>query len=93
MKEYNAAKKRVASSAASTIGREVGNLIGKSVGGSFGKKLGGNVGASLARNILGTFLKQDCDCIGLQNLKIVKKKFRNTKQKPAILLTLQVFNL
>ena len=57
MKEYNAAKKRVASSAASTIGREVGNLIGKSVGGSFGKKLGGNVGASLARNILGTFLK------------------------------------
>ena len=57
MKEYKAAKKRVASSAASTIGREVGNIIGKSVGGSFGKKLGGNVGASLARNILGTFLK------------------------------------
>lgn len=57
MKEFNAAKKRVASSAASTLGREVGNMIGKSVGGSFGKKLGGNVGASLARNILGTFLK------------------------------------
>ncbi len=50
-------RKQVASTAAGTIGRELGNAIGKSVGGSFGKKLGGNVGASLARNILGTFLK------------------------------------
>ena len=50
-------RKQVASTAAGTIGRELGNAIGKSVGGSFGKKLGGNVGASLARNILGTFMK------------------------------------
>ncbi len=56
-KKINQATKRVATSAANTIGREVGNAIGKSIGGSFGKKLGGNVGASLARNILGTFLK------------------------------------
>ena len=49
--------KRVASSAAGTIGREVGNTLGKSIGGSFGKRLGGNLGASLGRNILGTFLK------------------------------------
>lgn len=47
----------VASSAAGTIGREVGNTLGKSIGGSFGKKLGGNVGAQLGRSILGTFLK------------------------------------
>jgi len=56
-KELSKAKKRVAQSAASTIGRELGNALGKSIGGSFGKKVGGNVGASLARNILGTFLK------------------------------------
>lgn len=49
--------KSVASTAAGTIGRELGNSIGKSIGGSFGKKLGGNVGASLGRNILGTFFK------------------------------------
>ncbi len=47
----------VASSAAGTIGREVGNTLGKTLGGSFGKKLGGNVGAQLGRSILGTFLK------------------------------------
>lgn len=47
----------VASSAAGTIGREVGNTLGKTIGGSFGKKLGGNVGAQLGRSILGTFLK------------------------------------
>lgn len=56
-KELSKAQKRVAQSAAGTIGRELGNAIGKSLGGSFGKKVGGNVGASLARNILGTFLK------------------------------------
>jgi len=55
-----AAKKAVssvASTAAGTIGREVGNTIGKTVGGSFGKKLGGNVGAALGRGLLSTFLK------------------------------------
>ena len=56
-KEINRTKKRVASTAAGTIGRELGNALGKSIGGSFGKRLGGNVGASLARNILGTFMK------------------------------------
>lgn len=49
--------KSVASSAAGTIGREVGNTLGKTIGGSFGKKLGGNVGAQLGRSLLGTFLK------------------------------------
>lgn len=48
---------RVASSAAGTIGRELGNEIGKSVGGSFGKKIGGNVGASIGRGLLSTLLK------------------------------------
>lgn len=50
--------KKTASTAAGTIGREVGNTIGKTIGGSFGKKLGGNVGAALGRNILGTFFKK-----------------------------------
>ena len=48
---------RTASSAAGTIGRELGNEIGKTIGGNFGKRLGGNVGASLGRGILSTFLK------------------------------------
>ncbi|MBQ8823470.1 MAG: DUF853 family protein [Lachnospiraceae bacterium] len=56
-KQIKRATKSVASSAAGTIGREIGNTLGKSVGGSFGKKLGGNVGASLARNIIGTLFK------------------------------------
>lgn len=56
-KAIQSSVKRVASSAAGTIGREVGNSLGKSIGGSFGKRLGGNIGASLGRNILGTFLK------------------------------------
>lgn len=47
----------VASTAAGTIGREVGNTLGKQVGGDFGKKLGGNVGAALGRSILGTLFK------------------------------------
>ncbi len=47
----------VASSAAGTIGREVGNLLGKTVGGSFGKRLGGNVGATLGRGILKTLFR------------------------------------
>ena len=49
--------KGVASTAAGTIGREVGNTLGSSIGGSFGKKLGGNLGAALGRGILGTFFK------------------------------------
>ena len=63
-REEEAQKKRIkstvsrtASSAAGTIGREIGNEIGKSIGGNFGKRLGGNVGASLGRGILSTFLK------------------------------------
>lgn len=56
-KQIKRATKSVASSAAGTIGREIGNTLGKTVGGSFGKKLGGNVGASLARNIIGTLFK------------------------------------
>lgn len=49
--------KRVANSAAGTIGREIGNNLGKSLGGSFGKKLGGNLGASIGRSIMGTFFR------------------------------------
>lgn len=56
-KAIKSSVKSVASTAAGTIGRELGNSIGKSIGGSFGKKLGGNVGASLGRNILGTLFK------------------------------------
>ena len=52
------ATKSVASTAAGTIGREMGNAVGKSVGGSFGKKLGGNVGASLGRGLIGTLFKK-----------------------------------
>ncbi len=48
---------RIASSAAGTVGREIGNTIGKTVGGSFGKRIGGNVGAQLGRSILGTLFK------------------------------------
>lgn len=49
---------KVASSAAGTIGRELGNTFGKSIGGSFGKRLGGNVGASLGRGLLNTLFKK-----------------------------------
>ena len=49
--------KKVAKTAAGTIGRQAGKAIGSTVGGKFGKTLGGNVGAELARSILGTFLK------------------------------------
>ena len=60
-----AAKKRkvksaagsIASSAAGTVGREVGKTLGGKVGGSFGKTLGGNVLAQLGRSIMGTFFK------------------------------------
>ncbi|MCR5268811.1 MAG: DUF853 domain-containing protein [Lachnospiraceae bacterium] len=51
------ATKSVASSAAGTIGRELGNTFGKSVGGTFGKRLGGNLGASLGRGIMSTLFK------------------------------------
>lgn len=56
-KRVKSAMKQTASSAAGTIGREVGNSVGKSLGGSFGKKIGGNVGASLGRGILNTLFK------------------------------------
>lgn len=56
-KRVKSAVKRVAGSAAGSIGREVGNTIGKTVGGSFGKRIGGNVGASLGRGILSTLFK------------------------------------
>lgn len=56
-KAIKSSVKKVASSAAGTIGRELGNSLGKQIGGSFGKRLGGNLGASLGRSILGTFLK------------------------------------
>ena len=45
--------KKVSTSAAGTIGREVGNAVGSAFG-SFGKRLGGNVGASLGRGIMNT---------------------------------------
>ncbi len=48
--------KNVSTTAAGTIGREVGKNAGKSFG-SFGKLLGGNVGASLGRGILSTLFK------------------------------------
>lgn len=56
-KQVKSAVKRVAGSAAGSIGREFGNSIGKSIGGSFGKRVGGNVGASLGRGILSTLFK------------------------------------
>lgn len=46
--------KRVAKSAAGTIGRELGNEMGKKVGGAFGKRLGGNLGSEICRGILDT---------------------------------------
>ncbi len=46
--------KKVGSSAAGTVGRQVGNALGKTFGGKFGQQLGGNVGASLGRGILNT---------------------------------------
>lgn len=51
------AVKQVASTAAGTIGRELGQNLGKSVGGTFGKKLGGNLAAQLGRSIMGTLFK------------------------------------
>lgn len=56
-KAVQRATKSVASTAAGTIGREIGNSLGSSVGGSFGKKLAGNVGGSLGRNIIGMLFK------------------------------------
>lgn len=52
------AAKSVSSSAAGTLGREVGKSIGGSLFGKFGKTLGGNVGASLGRGIIGTLFKK-----------------------------------
>lgn len=48
----------VASTAAGSIGRQVGNQVGKKFFGSFGKSVAGNIGASLGRNILGTLFKR-----------------------------------
>ena len=56
-KRVKATVTRAASSAAGTIGRELGNEVGKTLGGSFGKRIGGNVGASLGRGILSTLFK------------------------------------
>lgn len=56
-KQMKAAMGRVASTAAGTLGREIGNEMGRQFGGSFGKRLGGNVGASLGRGILSTLFK------------------------------------
>ncbi len=56
-KKKQSEMKKVASSATSTIGREVGNTIGNAIGGKFGKKLGGNIGAALGRGILSTLFK------------------------------------
>ena len=48
--------KSVGSSAAGTVGRELGKNVGSSFG-KFGKTLGGNVGASLGRGVLSTLFK------------------------------------
>lgn len=56
-KQMKKVVERAASTAAGTMGRELGNSVGKSLGGSFGKKVGGNVGASLGRGILSTLFK------------------------------------
>jgi hypothetical protein len=56
-KKFKSAAGSVASSAAGTIGRELGKSIGGKVGGKYGKTLGGNVFAQLGRSIMGTFFK------------------------------------
>ena len=56
-KQVKSAVGRVASTAAGTLGREIGNSVGKQLGGSFGRRLGGNIGASLGRGILSTLFK------------------------------------
>ena len=56
-RKYKSAAGSVASSAAGTIGREVGKTIGGKVGGKYGKTLGGNIFAQLGRSIMGTFFK------------------------------------
>ncbi|MBO4889803.1 MAG: DUF853 family protein [Lachnospiraceae bacterium] len=56
-KKYKSAAGSVASSAAGTIGREVGKTLGGKVGGKYGKTLGGNIFAQLGRSIMGTFFK------------------------------------
>ena len=56
-KKVNSAVKATASSAAGTVGREVGKTVGGAIGGKFGKTMGGNIGASLFRSILGTIFK------------------------------------
>lgn len=56
-RKYKSAAGSVASSAAGTIGREVGKTLGGKVGGKYGKTLGGNIFAQLGRSIMGTFFK------------------------------------
>ena len=56
-KKIKSAAGSVASSAAGTIGREVGKTLGGKVGGKYGKTLGGNIFAQLGRSIMGTFFK------------------------------------
>ena len=56
-KEAERRVKSVASTAAGSVGRELGHIFGGKLGGKFGKTLGGNIGASLGRNILGTLFR------------------------------------
>ena len=56
-KKVKSAAGSVASSAAGTIGREVGKSLGGKVGGKYGKTLGGNIFAQLGRSIMGTLFK------------------------------------
>ncbi len=56
-KRIKSAAGSVASSAAGTIGREVGKSLGGKLGGKYGKTLGGNIFAQLGRSIMGTFFK------------------------------------
>lgn len=53
-KAIDRATKNVASSSASSVGRELGKSIGSTLFGKKGKTIGGNIGASLARGIVGT---------------------------------------
>ncbi|MCR5474598.1 MAG: DUF853 domain-containing protein [Lachnospiraceae bacterium] len=56
-KRIKSAAGSVASSAAGTIGREVGKSLGGKIGGKYGKTLGGNIFAQLGRSIMGTLFK------------------------------------
>ena len=55
--EKRKAAKKVGTTVAGTVGREIGKTLGGSFG-KFGKTLGGNVGASLGRGLLDTLFRQ-----------------------------------